>query len=175
MLTRALVAMVVATTLIMSTGDAARAETATHHDRLGDVRHPLDITRVAIKNRNALIVRIKHRDLREAGSVSIFVDVTPKAHHSPDYMLTSGVGTHYDLFWMRSWDRTGGFVRGCWYDASHNYRRDITRFRVGRMCLSGATFRATKVRVAAIAANNRGANRDWSHGYRKYSRWLRQY
>ena len=57
------------------------------------------------------------------------------------------------FFWMKNWRDIGGRI-GCDYRASYSFRTDTTRFSLARGCLNGASFRATRVRVAAIAGTD---------------------
>lgn len=152
----------------------AHAETRTVPDRVGDVRHGMDIRGMRIHNGpRRLVVVLRHREISErAGAwAGIYIDVTPRTP-GPDYLLSGGAGTHWDLLWTSGW-RAGGIL-GCSqrYRMSFNYRLDRTRFVLPRTCLNGASFRATKVRVAARAGTGRAPRDDWAPARHLLSRWV---
>lgn len=159
--------------VVLLTAVPAQAEWATIPDRRGDVAHGMDIRNVKVQNRpGRLVVTVQHRAIRQRDGAwsAIYIDVDPR-QPGPTYLMSGGAGTHWDFFWTSTWKVRG--LLGCAkrYRQSFNYRADTSRFVIPRVCLGGATFRASKVRVAA-KAGTRAPRVDWAPGRFKLSRWV---
>lgn len=152
---------------------AAQAATSAVTDARGDVGHPLDIQSVTVRNGNTLSITIHHRSLaageRISGWSGAYIDVDSRVA-GPDYYIAGGLGTDYELYWTNGWKR-GGLIGGCYYHEGLNYAHNSTVFTLGRRCLNGASFRATKVRVSAVAGAPRRTS-DWAPGWHRFSPWV---
>ena len=149
----------------------AQADNRTFGDPRGDVLHGMDITRVTVHNARPLVVTLQHHNVSErAGAWSgVYIDVDSSP--GPTYYIAGSVGGDYQLFWTtRRW-RIGGTIGGCNYRQTYSTRTDTTRFTLARACLNGASFRATRVRVSAVAGVS-GGRVDWVPAYHRLSAWV---
>lgn len=169
---RRLLVLVAALAAVLLSAVPAHAAWLTIPDRQGDVRHGMDIRSVKIRNRpGRLVVIVQHRQIRERDGAwsAIYIDVDRSP--GPTYLMSGGAGTHWDMFWMNGWKVYSRALCPRRFRQSFNYRADTSRFVIPRLCLSGASFRASKVRVAA-KAGTRGTRPDWAPGRFRLSRWV---
>ena len=162
-----------ATAVVIATPSIAQAASRTIPDTVGDIHYGMDIKTASVSNGKPLSITIKHRAISEGSWSGVYIDVTPGHGNAPDFFVRGGIGGDYQLSWMNGW-KIGGWL-GCPgpgdYHQYVSYKYDTTRFTLARSCLDGASFRATKVRVIAVAGRS-GHTTDWAPGYHRWSEWI---
>lgn len=170
----ALVATLAGVAVVLSAG-VASAETARVVDALGDVAHPVDISTVTVRHTDrAVVVRVRHEDLRRRGSagLSVFVD-SDAARNGPEFVLGGGLfeGTDYLLTGARGW-RSDNRVVECSYRMRVNWDRDLSVVRMDRGCFDDAE--RVRVAVRASGETEPGSTQwvtDWA-GEARWGDWL---
>lgn len=171
MKTPRIVAAAVAGLLLAGTlGTPADANVRKFHDKRGDAKGSVDITKVRVDNsnrkRNKVIVRVKQRRLRSLDGVHIYFDTKPR-RRGPEFRLSGYYGSEYYMKRMKGWRKAGRMVKCRGYSLKMK-PRGVTRAVVNRRCLG----KPAKVRVAVRAQN--GKRRDWARAKYRWLGWVKR-
>lgn len=168
------VVALLATAAVVVSAGGAMAETARVVDAPDDMGHPADVASATVRyTSDAVVVRVRHDDLRRRGSagLSVFYD-TDAARKGPEFVLGGGLfeGTDYLLTGARGWKSNNKPVE-CSYRMRVNFTKDVSVVRMDRGCFDDAA----QVRVAVRVSGESAAAGEWLDdwvGERRWGGWL---